>query len=231
MKVPCVLARVDCEHDTKQSAYFSSLIDVESWYATCDEPASIGLAITQHSWGTILAGKDNAQALARLEGEIPHLRRFARYLARDVSLADDLVQECLTRAVANIDSWQSGTNLRAWLFVILRNAFLNERRKKKHDTVPLADDGHPALTVTGGQESGMALKEVNDALLKLSHDHREIIMLIGVEGMSYEEVSAILDVPLGTVRSRLARARQALRGKIEDGKGKGDKRSKENTRD
>lgn len=178
-------------------------------------------------WGRWLSRKKNSETLAALEHEIPHLRRFARFLARDAVLADDLVQECLTRAVAKIDSWEPGTNLRAWLFVILRNVFLNERRKKKYQIVPLIDDGHPALTASGDQEARAALNEVKEALFRLSDDHREIIILVAVEGMSYEEVSGILDVPLGTIRSRLSRARSALKKQVENGRKQTKKSSKE----
>lgn len=157
---------------------------------------------------------ENLKTLDALEQEIPHLRRFARYISRDADRADDLVQECLARAVANIDSWQPGTNLRAWLFVILRNVYRNELRKKALRTVPLQDDGNLGLSVEGGQETRVALLEANDAFLQLSDDHREILLLICVEGMSYEEVSGILELPLGTVRSRLARARISLREKM-----------------
>lgn len=150
--------------------------------------------------------------LSLLEDEIPRLRRYARYLTRDVVYADDLVQECLVRAVANIDSWQPGTNLRAWLLVILKNAFRNDlRRKKREQTVStdLPDGFGPS--VAAGQEARMALLEVRDAFLDLSEEHREILLLVAVEGLQYEEAAIILDVPIGTVRSRLARARQALR--------------------
>lgn len=150
--------------------------------------------------------------LSLLEDEIPRLRRYARYLTRDAVYADDLVQECLVRAVANIDSWQPGTNLRAWLLVILKNAFRNDlRRKKREQTVStdLPDGFGPS--VAAGQEARMALLEVRDAFLDLSEEHREILLLVAVEGLQYEEAAIILDVPIGTVRSRLARARQALR--------------------
>lgn len=164
-----------------------------------------------------------------LEQEIPHLRRYARYLTREVNSADDLVQECLARAIAKSHSWEPGTNLRAWLFVILRNVFLNDRRKNRPESVSLADNDHPSLQVAGDQEARMALIEVNDALLRLSDDHREMLILVGVEGMSYEEVSTVLEIPLGTVRSRLARARIALREAVTEG-GQGQKRSKEKPR-
>ena len=76
---------------------------------------------------------DHRETIASMKAEIPRLRRFARYMTRDADYSDDLVQECLTRAIANIGSWQPGTNLRAWLFVILKNVFRNDKRRAQHD--------------------------------------------------------------------------------------------------
>lgn len=156
--------------------------------------------------------------LKLLEAEIPRLRRYARYLVRDVDRADDLVQECLTRAVAKIDSWAEGTNLRAWLFVILRNCHINEIRHHQR----MAVDGdlgadHQALAMPANQDAHMALREVRQAYLTLSQEHREVLLLVAIEGLQYEEAAVVLEVPLGTVRSRLSRARQALRDALGEG--------------
>ena len=159
--------------------------------------------------------------LQRIEQEIPRLRRYARYLRREPDHADDLVQECLSRAIAKINTWQPGTNLRAWLFVILRNCHINEIRREQR-VVSLDDDSpasEPTLTVPGSQETRVALAEVRNAYLSLSEEHREVLLLVAIEGLQYEEASAILEVPLGTVRSRLSRARQALRQALEAGRG------------
>src|SRR5919106_4866902 len=159
--------------------------------------------------------------LQRIEQEIPRLRRYARYLRREPDHADDLVQECLSRAIAKINTWQPGTNLRAWLFVILRNCHINEIRREQR-VVSLDDEApasEPTLTVPGSQETRVALAEVRNAYLSLSEEHREVLLLVAIEGLQYEEASAILEVPLGTVRSRLSRARQALRQALEAGRG------------
>jgi RNA polymerase sigma-70 factor, ECF subfamily len=160
-----------------------------------------------HGGGATMSDK-----LKLLEGEIPRLRRYARYLVRDVDRADDLVQECLTRAVAKIDSWTEGTNLRAWLFVILKNCHINEIRHNQRMVVDndLSAD-HQALAMPASQDAHMALREVREAYLTLSEEHREVLLLVAIEGMQYEEAAVVLEVPLGTVRSRLSRARQALR--------------------
>jgi RNA polymerase sigma-70 factor (ECF subfamily) len=147
--------------------------------------------------------------LPLIEAEIPHLRRFARYVVRDVDRADDLVQECLTRAIAKLHTWTPGTNLRAWLFVILKNCHINEVRRQR-PTTEIPND-HPLLNVPANQDAHVNLLEVRDAFLRLSEEHREVLLLVAIEGLQYEEASAILGVPLGTVRSRLSRARQALR--------------------
>jgi RNA polymerase sigma-70 factor, ECF subfamily len=155
------------------------------------------------------------------EREILRLRRYARFLRSEPDRADDLVQECLSRAFAKIDTWQPGTNLRAWLFVILRNCHVNEIRREQR--IVSIDDESPAsgptLTVPGSQETRVALAEVRNAYLSLSEEHREVLLLVAIEGLQYEEASAILDVPLGTVRSRLSRARQALRQALDAGYG------------
>jgi RNA polymerase sigma-70 factor (ECF subfamily) len=159
--------------------------------------------------------------LQLVEAEIPRLRRFARYLGREPDVADDLVQECLTRAVAHIDSWRPGTNLRAWLFTILRNCHISEARRQSRnpaiDGVEVADS--PAVATPGGQEAYVAMQELRRAYATLSAEHREVLLLVAVEGMAYEEAASVLEVPVGTVRSRLSRARQALRRAMDDGLG------------
>ena len=151
-----------------------------------------------------------------VEREIPRLRRYARYLARDPDYADDLVQECLLRAIQKLDSWTPGTNMRAWLLVILQNVFRNDLRKANRE-VSASNFSEEQLTIAvpGAQEAHMAFLEVRTAFLDLSEDHREVLLLVAVEGMSYEEAAVILDVPVGTVRSRLSRAREALRAAVD----------------
>lgn len=157
------------------------------------------------------------ETLRLIEEEIPRLRRYARYLARDMDRADDLVQECLARAISNLRQWKPGTNLRAWLFVILRNVHLNELRRDKRTTL----DGelpasHPALGTPGNQEDHLALLETQAAFNRLSPEHKEILVLVVIEGLAYEEAASVLDVPVGTVRSRLSRARLTLKGLLGD---------------
>jgi RNA polymerase sigma-70 factor (ECF subfamily) len=153
-----------------------------------------------------------------IEAEIPRLRRYARYLARDADRADDLVQECLMRAIAKIDSWTPGTNLRAWLFVILRNCHINEvRRGQRTSLFGEVSPDYDVVPTPAGQEAHISLLEVRDAYLNLSEEHREVLLLVAIEGLQYEEAAAILEIPVGTIRSRLSRARQTLRDALDDG--------------
>ncbi|MFN4090322.1 MAG: sigma-70 family RNA polymerase sigma factor [Alphaproteobacteria bacterium] len=148
----------------------------------------------------------------RLTEEIPRLRRYARVLVRDAVYADDLVQECLIRAVSRLDSYAPGTNLRAWLFVILRNVVINDYHRGRRGPALLElSEVHADLATAAAQEQHLLLDEVRQAVGKLPEEQREIILLVPVGGLAYEEVAQILDIPIGTVRSRLSRARMALR--------------------
>ncbi|HZH28177.1 MAG TPA: sigma-70 family RNA polymerase sigma factor [Azospirillaceae bacterium] len=160
--------------------------------------------------------KRDPDTLAQLEKEIPSLRRFARALVGDAVRADDLVQDALERALTRLDTFQPGTNMRAWLFTILRNAFINDlRRARLTPTSPDTIEGMMA-PAPASQDHGIALGDLRRALDRLSPEMREVVLLIGLEGLSYEEAAEILKVKVGTVKSRLSRGREALR-KLLDG--------------
>jgi RNA polymerase sigma-70 factor, ECF subfamily len=146
-----------------------------------------------------------------LEAEIPRLRRYARALTRDVVRADDLVQSCLTRAVAKQHLWQPGTNLRAWLFTILHNQHVNDVRRGMRESNNVELDQAPELTVQSNAIPALELRDLETAIGKLPPEQRQVILLVGLEGMAYEEVAKVLKVPVGTVRSRLSRGRDQLR--------------------
>jgi len=147
-----------------------------------------------------------------LEVELPRLRRYARALTRDVSRADDLVQSCLTRAVAKQHLWQPGTDLRAWLFTILHNQHVNDVRRSVREGVSVAvEDMTPVLTAGSNAIAALELRDLEAAIARLPQEQRQVILLVGLEGMRYEEVALILRVPVGTVRSRLSRGREQLR--------------------
>ncbi len=155
---------------------------------------------------------EHRDTVLALELEIPRLRRFARFMTRDPDRADDLVQECLTRAITNIGSWRPGTNLRAWLFVILKNVFRNEKRRSNYEASHLRHLEYNAAPYSAADQiTHVTLSETQKAFHQLSDDHREVLALVGVEGLKYGEVALMLGVSVGTVKSRLSRARTALR--------------------
>jgi RNA polymerase sigma-70 factor (ECF subfamily) len=147
-----------------------------------------------------------------LEAEIPRLRRYARALTRDAVRADDLVQNCLLRAVAKQHLWQPGTNLRAWLFTIMHNQYVNDVRRtvREGENLGLEEVG-PVLIVHPQAMASLEMRDLEAAMAKLVPEQRQVILLVGLEGMAYEEVALILGVPIGTVRSRLSRGRDQLR--------------------
>jgi RNA polymerase sigma-70 factor, ECF subfamily len=151
-----------------------------------------------------------------LEGEVPRLRRYARALTRDPTRADDLVQSCLVRAIAKQHLWQPGTDLRAWLFTILHNQHVNDVRRAVREgaTVPV-EDVAPVLTVDSNASASLQLRDLERAIARLPDEQRQVILLVGLEGMRYEEVATILGIPIGTVRSRLSRGRESLRVMME----------------
>jgi RNA polymerase sigma-70 factor (ECF subfamily) len=161
-----------------------------------------------------------ADIYRRIEEEIPRLRRYARALTRDVTAADDLVQDCLARALSKVHLWQEGTDLRAWLFTILHNQYVNHvRRAVREGTAVGLSETEPMLTSQPNQTKRLELRDLERAIAKLPEEQRAVLLLVGLEGMRYEEVAIVLDVPVGTIRSRLSRGREMLRqlmGMVED---------------
>jgi len=145
-----------------------------------------------------------------LLAEIKTLRAFAISLCGSASLADDFVQETLLRAWSKSDSFEPGTNLRAWLFTILRNIYYSNYRKRAREVQD--SDGVYArrLTIPGDQESHLDLEDFRRAMATLPTQQREVLTLIGASGLSYEEAAAICGVEIGTIKSRLSRARTKL---------------------
>ena len=147
-----------------------------------------------------------------LQNEIPRLRRYARALTRDAARADDLAQSCLVRAIAKEHLWEPGTDLRAWLFTILHNQNVNEVRRSVREGVAVAvEDVAPVLTLTPNAGPALQLRDLERAMGMLPEEQRQVILLVGLEGLRYEEVAAVLGIPIGTVRSRLSRGREMLR--------------------
>src|SRR5271170_5899185 len=154
----------------------------------------------------------DAELYRNIEAEIPRLRRYARSLTREAVAADDLVQDCLARALGRLHLWQAGTDMRAWLFTILHNQYVNQVRRAIREGAPVGlSETEPMLTQAPDQGKRLELRDLERALARLPEDQRTVILLIGLEGMRYEEVAEVIDVPIGTVRSRLSRGREALR--------------------
>ncbi len=153
-----------------------------------------------------------ADICKKIEEEIPRLRRYARALTRDVNAADDLVQDCLTRALSKVHLWQRGTDLRAWLFTILHNQYVNHVRRAVREGAAVGlSDSEPLLTSQPNQAKRLELRDLERAIARLPEEQRAVLLLVGLEGMRYEEVATVLDVPVGTIRSRLSRGRETLR--------------------
>lgn len=140
---------------------------------------------------------------------IPRLRRYARALTRDPAAADDLVQDALERALLKLDLWRPGSDLRAWLFTLMHNVFVNRCRASPPTACPL--DEATDVAVPGDQMDTLAVRDIEAALQRLPAEQREVLLLVGLEQFGYAEAARILDLPVGTVMSRLSRGRERLR--------------------
>lgn len=154
-------------------------------------------------------GPFESEALVAL---IPRLRRYARALAGDRSRADDLVQDTLERAIVKRALWRSGTDLRAWVFTIMHNVFINQTRRAARDALPVDPATLAEIDAADGTsaETYAQLNSIEISLAQLSDEQREVLLLVALEGMSYDEVAHTLGIPMGTVMSRLSRARVRL---------------------
>jgi RNA polymerase sigma-70 factor, ECF subfamily len=146
-----------------------------------------------------------------IEQQIPRLRRYARALTRNRERADDLVQDTLSRALVKEQFWQPGTNLRAWLFTIMHNQNVNNVRLAVRESRMVDMEQLSPIPATTDPTASRQMFELERALAQLALEQRQVILLVGLEGMSYEDAAGILSVPVGTVRSRLSRGRNILR--------------------
>lgn len=152
---------------------------------------------------------------------LPSLRAFARSLAHNSAQADDLVQDTLVKALANVDRFEPGTNLRAWLFTILRNHYYSQLRKLKREVEDADGKFAARLAVRPEQDGSVDLEDFKVAFQQLAPDHREVLTLVGASGCSYEEAAQICGCAVGTIKSRVNRARRKLAdllGLDDDGK-------------
>ena len=158
------------------------------------------------------AGKGNAKIKDELLALIPNLRAFAISLCGNHERADDLVQETLLKAWGHLDSFQEGTNLRAWLFTILRNSYFSEMRKRRREVEDSDGTKAASLSVAPAQQGHVDMQDFRKALDLLPPDQREALVLVGAVGMSYEEAAEIAHCAVGTIKSRVNRARIKLAG-------------------
>ncbi len=147
--------------------------------------------------------------------QTPRLRRYARALTRDPVAADDLVQDCLERALLKKRLFRPDSDLRAWLFTIMHNVHIDARRRAKMSTVSLDEMNDPIATPPA-QEPALRIRDLAVALERLPDEQRQVVLLVGLEGMSYKAVAEILAMPVGTVMSRLARGRDRLRALMDE---------------
>jgi RNA polymerase sigma-70 factor (ECF subfamily) len=141
---------------------------------------------------------------------IPHLRAFARSLTRDRELADDLVHDAAVRALAAAHQFCPGTNFMAWIFTILRNLYYNEGRKDRSKTVPFEEAAVTEHSIPPTQEAALEFSDFRRAFWRLGEDHREVLILVGASGLSYEEAAEVCHCAVGTIKSRVSRARREL---------------------
>jgi RNA polymerase sigma-70 factor (ECF subfamily) len=148
---------------------------------------------------------------------IPHLRAFARTLCGDPTAADDLAQDAMLKAWDARNSFEIGTNMKAWTFMILRNQFYSEKRRSWRQSQLDQEAAERTLVAVDDPEAPVALDELRQGLAMLPPEQREALILVGAGGFAYEEAAAICDCAVGTVKSRVSRARRALQGILESG--------------
>lgn len=158
-------------------------------------------------------GSAESGVLARIEASIPALRRYATVLQRSRDEADDLVHDCLVRALDRLHTRRENADVRAWLFTIMHNLFISQmRRRRSRPTPESLDESHEgAIGLRPVQEDALQWRDLQRGLQLLPEEQRSVILLISVEDLSYAEAAEVLGVPVGTVMSRLARGRERLR--------------------
>lgn len=149
---------------------------------------------------------------------IPHLRAYARFLTGNRERADDLVQDALLRALTAAHQFQPGTNLKAWIFTILRNLFYNEIRKNRLRVQSIDDIPGEGPATPATQDANLEFADFRRAFWQLGQSQREVLIMVGASGLSYEEAAAICSCAVGTIKSRVSRARRELLKILEEGR-------------
>ena len=161
--------------------------------------------------------QSRAEVEAMLLDVIPHLRAFARSLTRNRDRADDLTHDAVVRALAAIDQFTPGTNFKAWMFTILRNLYYNECRKRWIKSTPIDEMAGDEPSIGPTQEANLEFNDFRLAFWQLNADQREVLILVGASGFSYEEAAEVCNCRIGTVKSRVSRARAELKQILEQG--------------
>jgi RNA polymerase sigma-70 factor (ECF subfamily) len=143
--------------------------------------------------------------------QVPRLRRYARALTGERSAADDLVQDTLERALSRFHLWRRGSDLRAWLFTIMHNIYVNQTRSRMRRQHEALENEPAADAARASEPDWLELRDLEAALARLPEEQRAVVLLVGLEQFTYEETARVLGVPIGTVMSRLSRARERLR--------------------
>jgi RNA polymerase sigma-70 factor, ECF subfamily len=146
-----------------------------------------------------------------LAQQIPRLRRYARALTGDRSAADDLVQDTLERALSRYHLWRRGSDLRAWLFTIMHNIFVNQARSRSRHQHEAFEPDASAEALRARDPDWLELRDLAQALARVPEEQRAVLLLVGLEQFTYDEAARVLDIPIGTVMSRLSRGRERLR--------------------
>ena len=163
---------------------------------------------------TFVAGDLRSMIRDDIVALLPDLRAFSRFLCREREAADDLVQNTILSALDKQDQFEPGTNLKGWLFTIMRNRFYSDLRTQRRRPASIDSDTAPMLTAVDNPEATLALKELSSALFDLSPQSREALVLVGAGGFSYEEAAALCGCSVGTLKARVSRARKQLSGKL-----------------
>lgn len=148
---------------------------------------------------------------AKAAAVIPRLRRYARALTGDTLSADDLVQDTLERALNKRHLWRDGSDLRAWMFTIMHNVFVNQRRAHRAESTAALEDETDQIAAQASTVDLLEVGEIDVAIRQLPVEQREVLLLVALEQLSYEETAQALGIPIGTVMSRLHRARERVR--------------------
>jgi RNA polymerase sigma-70 factor (ECF subfamily) len=148
--------------------------------------------------------------------EIPRLRRYARALLRDREAADDLVQDCLERALTRLENWRTGESPRRWLFTIMHHLFVDQTRKVKRRSETMPIEAAQEMASPATQVENLASREILEALQAISPERRAALVMVAIEGFSYAEAAETLGIPAGTLMSRISRGREDLRALLSD---------------